>query len=103
MQKLAEIYTQPYAYRQITLFVESNIRQGNHDAILHCLNSLIRAHKKDGQLIGPVKVYLEAAMKCENQNYNARDHDIRSQEFKKPMTESGMSAIKNVLLQMAHA
>jgi hypothetical protein len=69
--------------RQITLFVESHISNRHPEAIQHCLNSLIK-QLKSGVKVDKPKAYLEAALKIEDGKYNARDHEGRAAEFKKP-------------------
>ena len=64
-------YPGPYEQRQILLFVQSNIRKKNPEAIMHCINSLIRAPDK----VKAIPQWLDAALKIEDGKYNAADSE----------------------------
>lgn len=99
IQEINTTYPSPHDQRMAMKFVECNHKNKNPDAVIHCLNSLLKA-KANGTEIGNIEAYLKAAMRMENQNYNARDHDRRTEDLKGPPTQRGMQAIGNIMAGM---
>ena len=98
MQHITELFTHQREQRMITLFVESNIKCGNLNAILHSLERLIDA-KANGQsgVINP-KAYLEKVFSVENGNYNEQENTAKAEEYKKPV--KGMTKLGDVFRSM---
>jgi len=89
LKKTEDRYPDPYEQQKIINFVKSNIRNRNHDAILHCLESLIKAPEK----VKAIPQYLEAALKVEDGKYNAKDSEGRNNEFKRAVLPAPLKAI----------
>ena len=95
LEKTKDKYPTPHEQQAIILFVQSNIRR-NPNAIAHCINSLIKAPDK----VRAVQNYLEAALKIEDGNYNARDSEARCNSFKK-MDLTPISSLLTGILKTA--
>lgn len=89
LKKTEARYPDPYDQQKIINFVKSNTRNKNHDAILHCLESLIKAPEK----VKAIPQYLEAALKVENGKYNAKDSENRNAEFKRAVLPAPLKAV----------
>ena len=63
----------------ILVFVQANIHSKNPDAILHCINSIM----KTPETIKSLPAYLNAALKIEDGKYNAMESERKCNEFKK--------------------
>jgi hypothetical protein len=92
-------YSDPYAQRAILLFVESNIRNKNPGAILHCINSLIKNPTK----VTLIQKWLESALAAEDLNYNEKDEENRCNDFKKPGLFSFAELMNGIQLHAAQA
>lgn len=99
IQEINTAYESPHDQRMAMKFIEGNYKNKNPDAVIHCLKSLLKA-KANGTEIGNIEAYLKAAMRMENQNYNARDHDMRTEELKGSPTRQGMQAMKTIMAGM---
>jgi hypothetical protein len=76
--------------QEIIVFVQANIRNRNPDAILHCIDSIIKAPGT----IKSLPAYLNAALKIEDGKYNAADSERRCNAFKK-MGETAVDSLIN--------
>jgi uncharacterized protein YdaU (DUF1376 family) len=85
LEKTKQRYPNQFDQQAIVVFVHANIRNKNHDAILHCINSLISAPEK----VKAIPQYLESALKIENGKHNAAESEKKCNEFKKgnPLSE----------------
>lgn len=89
VDKLKPLYPRFNAFS----FIGSN-RKSHPEAMLHVLKSLIRASEA-GTEVGEPFAYARAALKIEEGKYNSRDHERRSQDFKKP----GVMSLSDILAQ----
>lgn len=79
LEKTKERYPGQRDQQKILVFVQANLRNKNHDAILHCIESLI---KNKGE-VKAIPQYLEAALKIENGKFNAAELEKQNNEFKR--------------------
>ena len=79
LEKTKERYPDQRDQQKILVFVQANLRNKNHDAILHCIESLI---KNKGE-VKAIPQYLEAALKIENGKFNAAEMEKKNNEFKR--------------------
>ncbi len=86
----------PRYAQQCLLFIQTNYRNGNRGAIIHCLNQVVKGMDE----IEHPRAYLDAAFKIENGKHNARDHDEAAQEYKKPISKNGMEMLGNIMRGM---
>jgi len=86
LDKTRERYPDERDQRKILVFVQANKRNMNHDAILHCLESLIKSKEK----VKAIPQFLEAVLKIENGKYNARESETRSNDFKKAVLPTAL-------------
>jgi len=92
---ISTIFPSQYEQSQINLFVQSHMSNGNPGAIIHCLDSLIKAKKKETKakpILSP-KAYLENVFSKENGNYNEAEHTAKAAEYKK----AGFSSMAELL------
>lgn len=89
VDKLKPLYPRFNAFS----FIGAN-RKAHPEAMLHVLKSLIRASEA-GTEVGEPFAYARAALKIEEGKYNSRDHERRSQDFKKP----GVMSLSEILAQ----
>jgi len=86
-EDISALFTDQRQQRQIALFVEAHIKNGNLQAIIHCLESLLSSQRKN-QVINP-KAYLEKIFAVENGNFNEQENIARSDAHKKDFTSIG--------------
>ncbi len=98
-EQISALFTDQRQQRQIALFVESHIRNGNLNAIIHCLNSLIVAKKKETKAkpLLSCTAYLEDVFSKENGNFNEQKNITKAAEHKKP---GAFSSIGELLAAM---
>ena len=77
VSKIRVKFPDPYFNQDVLLFIQSNTRR-NPDALVHCLESLLKAQ---GPIVKP-KAYLDAAMKIEDGKFNAAESERISNEHK---------------------
>ena len=100
----------PYNQRQVMMFVESNVKGKNHNAIIHCLQSLLKklTDKQPEDEIKP-RAYLEAALNGnderagEDGKHNAEDHEQQAQGKKGPATAAGLQAFGRIMAEIGRA
>ena len=86
-EDISALFTDQRQQRQIALFVEAHIKNGNLQAIIHCLESLLSSQRKN-QVINP-KAYLEKIFAVENGNFNEQENIARSDAHKKDFASIG--------------
>ena len=92
VDKLKPLYPR---FNSVT-FIGSN-RKANPKAMLHTLQSLIRAHEA-GTDVGDPYAYARATLRIEEGKYNAKDHEAQAAEYKiKPGEAQNFSAIFNAI------
>ena len=79
LDKTKDRYPLPKDQQAILVFVQASIHNKNPDAILHCINSIMKAPEK----IKSLPAYLNAALKIEDGKYNAMESERKCNEFKK--------------------
>jgi uncharacterized protein YdaU (DUF1376 family) len=101
IEKSKARYPDPYQQQQILLFAQSNFRNKNPDAIVHCINSLIKAPDE----VKAIRQYLDAALKIEDGKHNARDAEKRCNEFKQlpPNMEAFTKMFSGILKSIPEA
>lgn len=80
--------------QEILVFIQSNYKNKNINAIIHCINSLVKVRNK----VIKIQPFLESALKIENAKYNALDHAKQSEEFKND--KHPMAALQNLVMGM---
>jgi hypothetical protein len=85
-------------HHQVYLFIQTHLKHGNPDALIHCLESLHKQLEAGNEIKHP-KPYLDAAMKIENGKHNAREHTARAEELKiKPGEIQGINQILGAMI-----
>lgn len=87
-------YPLPKEQYEIENWIKCHIRGANKKAIIHSINSLVKAPEK----IEKIPFYLDAVFKMENQNYNAIEHEQKSAEYKKHDL-TGLRAVLNNIVR----
>jgi 5-methylcytosine-specific restriction endonuclease McrA len=88
-------YGQKYKH-QAELFIQTRFHNGNKQALVYCLQSLLD-YRKSGKAIDHPKAWLDAAFRDQDGKHNAKEHDSAAQEFKKPLIRGELNNIKAVL------
>jgi hypothetical protein len=101
LDKTKDRYSNQFEQQAILLFVQANIRNKHPDAILHCIDSLVKAPDK----VKLVQKYLETALRIEDGKYNARDSEMKNNDLKKlpENIASFMAAFSGMLKPMPGA
>ena len=89
LDKTREKYPDEWDQRKILIFVQSNLRGMNHNAILHCLESLIKSKEK----VKAIPQFLEAVLKIENGKYNAADEEAKNNKLKAEPINGNLKAL----------
>ncbi|MGO9138358.1 MAG: hypothetical protein ACLP9S_18590 [Syntrophales bacterium] len=76
---------------QVLLFINAHVKDANHDAILYCLNALLKSKKP----VPHPKIYLEKIFDRVNGNFNEADHVKKANENIIPKDESA-AAMKSI-------
>jgi len=79
LEKTKAKYPNPRDQQQILVFVQANIRNKNHNAILHCIEALI----KSKEIVNAIPQFLEAVLKIENGKHNAAESEEESNRHKR--------------------
>lgn len=95
-EEIGTLMPEPFKQRQMMTFVEANIRNGNHSAILDCLKSMLK-QLRQGEVIDKPRAYLEAAMRIEDGKHNAKEYAADARKRDGPMTKQGLTALGRVL------
>jgi hypothetical protein len=75
-ERISTTFPDQRQQRQIALFVESHIKNGNFNAIIHCLEQLLKTKEP----VINAKAYLEDVFSKENGNFNEAEHTERTRE-----------------------
>lgn len=80
---------------EITNWITQHLRTGNPQAIIHCINQLLKAPEK----VKKITSYLDAAFKIENGKYNAADSEKRCNEYKTQGIPEAVATFLNGLVK----
>lgn len=83
-------------HRQCELFISDHLKNGNRNAIIHCLSGVLKLAED----IESPRAYLEAAFRTEDGNHNAEDHAREAREKSGPSTARGMEAMGKIMARI---